>query len=533
MDLNLSTDKEALCLLMERFPSLALMASSWDGEAICDEKGPFIDPGKAEVLYCYGLSTTVYFQYQKFLEKNKRLIFLEDDPAVISSFLKRAEAVEILSDPRTFIEWISNEEWGIESLVQKYPVQRVEVISTPSKKKKFRALKLQILRSSTLVFAQHMDREHGYQPFSNFVINSKHLSSSFYPNAMKGAFKNIPAIVCGAGPSLKSSIPVLRNLEDKALLIAGGSTLAALSSQGITPHFGMAIDPNLEEYRRLKNSFAFEVPLLYSTRVAPDIFQTCNGPFGYMRSGIGGILELWLEEELALVDPLIGENLSSESISVTSICVAWAQFLGCNPILLNGIDMAYTENQRYAKGVVGEEKVGFKEIDGEKSAADRILRRKDRKGNFVHTAVRWVMESASISHFAKMHPEVQFINTTEGGIGFKGIKYSSLEVVSNEFIRRDIRSLVHEMISNSPMPKEVNKVVITKMGDLISSLEKVIEYLLILTDNVKGSKALAELEIYEEMATSYLFYDVNQIFPDDLWVNWLKLARKYLLFGRG
>ncbi len=331
-------------------------------------------------------------------------------------------------------------------------------------------------------------------------------------------------MICGAGPSLSSTIDSLRELENKALIIAGGSTLAALTSRGIRPHFGMALDPNEEEYLRMRNSFAFEVPLLYSTRVHPGTFQTMNGPFGYMRSGIGGMTELWIEEELGLQEPLLGD-FSQETLSVTAICIGWAEFLGCNPILLNGIDLAYTGKQRYSPGVAKE--MPFKEFVRGKAAADRLLRRKDRSGKMVDTAVRWVMESAAISDFAKRHPHVRFINTTEGGIGFKGIDYMPIGEAIEEFEERELRSEVFEKICASPMPEKTAQVIEEKVRELDESLGRVIEFLRILSGEKKGSKALAEVEMRDEIAYVVLFADLHQTIELGKWGEWLSFALAY------
>jgi len=516
---------------MDRFPSIGLIAATLPESEGGDEKLPSFEIEQAEVFYFYGLGTgAAYFQCKEWLnaKPERQLVFLEDEPGVIGSFLHRKEALEILANPQVHLELFSKTNEEIETLARRFPARKIEVAALPSKKGG-QSLRLKLFRKTALSHAMHLDRLHGYQPFKNFIENMRHLPGSFYANGLKGAFQNVPAVVCGAGPSLQKTMDVLRTLENKALIIAGGSTLAALSSQGIMPHFGMAIDPNLEEYRRMRNSFAFEVPFLYSTRVHPGTFQTCNGPFGYMRSGIGGVPELWIEEELGLLDPLIGDFLSEESISVTAICIAWAQFLGCNPILLNGIDMAYTGNKRYSAGVAGDDEIAYKAIDAQKSAADRILKRKDRLGNPVYTAVRWVMESASISHFAKKHPEIQFINTTEGGIGFKGIDYVPIATAVEPFESLNLRERVAEAIDASPMPERTSELIAARLGELKESLERVIGHLQILSGNEKGSTALAEMELKEEIAFLVLFYDIYQVLKvdADFWKKWLGLASKY------
>jgi hypothetical protein len=516
--------KENLSALIERFPKLTLPSYSWRAKEPLPEAPPVL-PGKAEGFYFYGLALGIYPQLKNWLREHpeRKLILLEDNPDRLASFLHLSEAKEALLDVQVHIELLTNEK--IEELSIQFPFQRIEVKAlTPSKK--FQRLRLKLLRKTTLSHALRMDRLHGYQPFHNFIENLKRLPESFYANGLKGAFKDVPAIVCGAGPSL--SIETLKTLEKKALIIAGGSTLAAMSSKGIMPHFGMAIDPNLEEYRRLKNSFAFHTPLLYSTRVFPHVFRTSAGPFGYMRSGIGGAHELWIEEELGLLDPLIGENLSPESISVTTICVAWAEFLGCNPILLNGVDLAYTNKKRYAEGVGIDEEVPFSAIDAEKSAADRIVRRKDKNGKTIHTAIRWVMESASISHFAKKHPETLFLNTGEGGLGFKAIDNLPLEEASRRYLTKEFDLRIQEKILASPMPKNTQEKIRQKIEELKTSLERVLGHLQVLAGKERGSKALAEMEIKEEIAYLILLYDAPGLFSEEKrWEGVLNLAQKY------
>ena len=416
--------------------------------------------------------------------------------------------------------------------MERYPVQHIEAVALPGYPIScFRRFRLELQRKTTLSHSLFLDRLHGYQPFENFVRNVPRLQGAFYGNGLKDAFQGMPAIVCGAGPSLQEAIPLLKELDGRALVIAGGSTLAALSSQGYVPHFGVAIDPNLEEYRRFRNSFCFECPLLFSTRVFPAIFRTCSGPFGYLRSGIGGAPELWLEEELGLTDPLLGKHLSDESISVTAICLAFAQHIGCSTILLSGVDLAYTGGRRYAAGV-SDEATRLQELESAKSVADRIVRKKDKQGRFVHTAVRWLMEAASISHFAKKHPEIRWINTTSGGLKIEGLEEIPLSQANSLLLAepQDLRKQVARAIARAPMPQPKTDLLQELKGSVLS----VIGHLEILSGRKKGSKALAELELKEELAGSVLFYDMEKVLEQasrvsalPKWERYLEIANKY------
>lgn len=525
-------------VLMERFPAIALQLPAMpDEESIpifSEEALSFPLPDLMQLFYFYGLRDgSVYSYLRPWLQEkpDRKLVILIPDLKELASFLYKEVCTEILADPQCILAQSSD----IETLIEKFPLAHVEVETFRSlRKNRFFRLRLKILRKTTLSHGLHLDRLHGHQPFRNFAANLTQLPRSFYANRMEGMFKGIPAIICGAGPSLQKALPLLKTFENKALIMAGGSTLAALSSFGILPHFGMAIDPNPDEYLRLKNSFAFEVPLLYSTRVYPEIFSTCNGPFGYMRAGIGGVPELWMEERLGLKEPLLGTHLNSDTLSVTAICLAWAEFIGCDPIIFSGLDLAYTDRKRYSPGVVFQDRL---DQQAHTRAGDRLLWKKGWGGKKVCTAVRWLMEASSFSHFVKKHPKIRFFNTTEGGIGIPGVPYCSLDAVSAQFLTRsqDLRRKVHEAILEASMPSDTAIQIQEGMRLLKESVNRIVDHLAILTGDVLGSFALAEMELYEEMAYPYLFYDMHLILDKELsvarkgekWRHFFNLAKNY------
>ena len=149
---------------------------------------------------------------------------------------------------------------------------------------------------------------------------------------------------------------------------------------------------------------------------------------------------------------------------------AFAEHLGCNPILLSGVDLAYTGKRRYAPGVTTE----VLNIEEPQSSLHPVIKKKDRNGRPVLTAIRWLMESKAISHFAKMHPKTQFINTTAGGIGFKKIPYTPFEEVPFKPLPFSLRAKVHEVITSSPMPENTQEIILQKMEELKNSLDRII-----------------------------------------------------------
>jgi hypothetical protein len=494
----------------KRFPKYALLATRWETKELKPAIHPQLDLTEVEILYLYN-AAYVYEKLKSWLHEksDRRLVFIESDPGQIAALFH--EETTLFQDEQVDIEIMPTD---LQELADKYPAEKIEVIGNST-------IRLELLRKTALSYSLFIDRLHGFQTFENFVRNVPQLKGAFYANGLKNALKGTTAIICGAGPSLEKVSHLLKDLQKNAIIIAGGSSVAALCKQNITPHFGMALDPNFEEYKRFNTKEPIDCPLLFSTRLHPDVFKRCVGPLGYLRSGIGGVPELWLEEEMGLTDPLLGKNLSDESMSVTPICIAFAEHLGCSRIILVGVDLAYTDGKRYAKEVLHE-----KEEIQSKSASDLIMRKKDKQGKFVETAVRWVMEAAAISHFAKKHAEIDWINATVGGLQIDGIENRLLKDV--QFIKkRDFRGEIAKLIEKHPMPEMERDF----LEELRSSLKRMIEHLEVLVNKKNGSKALAEFEMKEELVASILFYDMEKVIRqtrrEDKWVIYLEIAEKY------
>jgi hypothetical protein len=537
-----------LDLLMEKAPKIGLFAhtfpctyqffytSSNELNAQKDEKMIYLEEAISEevlhwkkqinlenkdAIYIYGIGLGYdYLALKNWLKLDEKrdLIFLEDDEEIFSVFLHTELATEILKDPQVHFYFFHDNEKkhdAILDLIDTFPINNIDVVLPTchhiKNERKFQNLRLHILRKSFLTNAIFNDRINSQVPFQNFLENTSKIPESFYANNLKNSFKNIPAIICGAGPSLEKSIQPLKELEDRALIFAGGSTITALSREGVMPHLGMALDPTEEEYDRLKNNLAFEVPILYSTRVYPKVFETLNGPLGYMRAGIGGVPELWLEEELNLQGELIGNTVHEEALSVTTLCIAMAKFMGCNPIILTGCDLSYSENRRYAKGVIADELNGLPK--------EELIKKKDIFGKYVNTTVQWIMESTAISEFAQASSDCQFFNATEGGLGFNCIPNKSLSDLSQEFLQKkyDLRSWLHSEIESNNYPLAMKEEITHLLHKLSQSIDNCEVYTKIIIEEFEKAKTdsyqsgrmvLAEMDLKEEDAYCYLFYDL-------------------------
>jgi hypothetical protein len=453
-------------MLSERYPDLSFLLTIGQHQKLPPHTDDAAEWRKTlelegiDTLYLYGIGLQHYLAVKEWLhEKRERLlILLEDDLAAIEAAVETPGAQEWIDDPQVHLEYFPDKKrWRhtFERIAEELPSDRIVFTAIPAyvthNPAKIRKMRLFLMRKCGAVHAKLTEAILSYKLFDNLAPNFRRLPQAFLANALRGKFAGVPAIICGAGPSLAASIPQLKELEHKALIIAGGSSIAALTSRGIQPHLSMALDPNAEEFGRLKASHAFEVPLLYGNRLLPHVFATTNGPMGYIRSHTGGPAEFWVEQRLGIDAEAIGPELGPEAMSVTTLAVALAYEMGCNPIIFTGVDLAYTGMQRYASGVLERSDVTVTGLKQEKKSTERMLRRKDRKGNWVYTLVKWIMESSAINSYAKNHPKTRFINATEGGIGFADIPYRPLtDIVQTDCLKSfDLRGMIHSEIQRT------------------------------------------------------------------------------------
>ncbi len=432
-------------LLEARYPNLSflLRVHPFEPSAVCD-KEVVLPSHDLEAVYVYGLNEKAYHSLKTWLEENpeRELIFLEENLGVLDTFLEKERAGEILNHPQVHLRFNLDKKRltpFLEECAESFPFEKIAIL-TAKKKSRFYQIRLKLQRLTTIQHALFLERYYYHHLVKNLIPNFRRMHDSFDGNGLREQFKNVPAIICGAGPSLSNDIDTLRTLDDRALIIAGGSAIPALSNNNIRPHFGIAIDPNEEEVARFEASHAFEIPLFYAPRVHPKIFDTFNGSHGYLSTGTGGPLENWLEEKLDLGQTPLQQGFSIEALSVTTTAIELAATLGCSPIILLGVDLAFTEGKAYASGVVADPTV----------SQEKTLKRKDIYGKPVGTLVKWVMESSAIATFAKNNPHIELINATSGGLGFTNIPNMPLtECPFSSPI--DLRSQVHEAIQAHPL----------------------------------------------------------------------------------
>lgn len=340
-------------------------------------------PLKDIPLVCiYGVGLGYYYDViRPWLKKSRkrRVVFLEDDLSVIHKLLETEKGAKILHDHQVQLLYFNDTQADavFEGLYWNFSLSKLIVTSLASYGE-HKAASLEDLRHKIAYDAAMKNAMvDEYMRFSasfyvNFYPNTLCLDQSYLGNQFFGKFHKIPAIICGAGPSLAKHLPFLETLLDKAVVFAGGSALNVLNGAGFQPHFGAGIDPNSAQHTRLSQNTAYEVPFFYRNRMHREAFRMIHGPRLYITGSGGYETAAYFEKKLGIKG---GEELD-EGHNVINFCIEVANAMGCDPILFVGMDLAFTGMDQYAPGVLEDAKVSSSAIlDVEDEDSKAILKK--------------------------------------------------------------------------------------------------------------------------------------------------------------
>ncbi len=111
----------------------------------------------------------------------------------------------------------------------------------------------------------------------NSFRNFRSLIRTPDPVEFYGAFEGLPMIMAGAGPSLGESLEFLRWAQDRAVIVAGNSSIRALVNGGVKPHFVLAADPNESTDSGFKGVELGDTVLLCPFMVYPEVVKRFEG----------------------------------------------------------------------------------------------------------------------------------------------------------------------------------------------------------------------------------------------------------------
>lgn len=257
-----------------------------------------------------------------------------------------------------------------------------------------------------------------------------------------GKYRNVPAFIVGAGPSLDKNVALLAEASKKGIVFAVNSSGKALAKKGIAPHVLCCIESMDSSHLLAELPFIDQVVRAFSLCAAPKILETGAGPLLPMH-------EL-LPQFAGPLEQLTGAPGVAVCGSVSTAAFSLAHALGCSPIVLLGQDLAYTSGRTHATGSWWEESRATvsKETGEMKLEWSEALKKVGHRhgseplteitawggketvfSGVSFSGIRGWFESAASMLAEARAGELRLVNATEGGARIEGFEEQRLSDV--------------------------------------------------------------------------------------------------------
>ncbi|MBI1335809.1 MAG: DUF115 domain-containing protein [Phycisphaera sp.] len=182
----------------------------------------------------------------------------------------------------------------------------------------------------------------------NLVMNLPHYVAGSHTDELLNLAKGIPAVCVGAGPSLAKNAHLLADpaVRSKVIVISAQTTLKPLLDRGIEPDFVTALDFHEISRRFYENLPLVDGKLPGATLVAEPLVN--SAVLDHYPGGIRLTTHKYLRK-------IMGKRMThpqpiKPGATVAHLSFYLAQYLGCDPIILIGQDLGFSDGLYYCPG---------------------------------------------------------------------------------------------------------------------------------------------------------------------------------------
>ncbi|NFF81664.1 motility associated factor glycosyltransferase family protein [Clostridium botulinum] len=362
-------------------------------------------------------------QMQNKIDKGAKILIIEVNNELINYFKKNNKLKEIFDDKRVIIaENVTTLDIFLEENITEINVKNLKIATYGVYDKIYNEFLeryyMKIRESiSRITLNRNMKLYYGNMWADLFFKNIKYMCTGMSINSYKNKFRNIPAIIVSAGPSLEKNIGELKN-NRKAMIISGGRTLKALMDLEIEPDLLCVVDPLEESYKLVENYIEkLNSPLVFYEGTNNKIVKKHRGKKVFSTNS--KFIRKVFDEE---IQSLSGGGSVAHSMTIL------ASYMGCNPIVFIGQDLAYTDEKIHA--TCASNPCGKNDVSS--CNKDKGVYVKDINNNLIRTSVTLNGFRCALENIISMFPNTNFINATEGGVNINGAKNVSLKSILSE-----------------------------------------------------------------------------------------------------
>lgn len=248
---------------------------------------------------------------------------------------------------------------------------------------------------------------------SNFKSNI--VNCTGYVDEIASDFRGKKVIIIAAGPSLDKNVHYLSNLKTMSknkrrdyVILAVGTVYRKLIKMDIRPDYVIVADANYRVFSQVRDVCNEQIPLLILSTACKKFARYYTGPRYLIAQNELDISEQYAKEH--------NYRTYDTGGSVTTTALSVAVKSGAKEVIFIGLDLAYTDGYAHATGT------SSRSVD-----TNGRIRVKGVNGDEVYASNVFIIYRNWIENEIKKHPDIEFIDATEGGAKIAGTKIMSLE----------------------------------------------------------------------------------------------------------
>jgi len=433
------------------------------------------------ILLGFGLGYHLHMFTQLYANKAqvKKIIIFEDDINFFHLAMEMIDFSHVIThpdihlfigeDPGALFPQIRKEILAEEGLL--YHLRSTKVIPLPANILLNDGYYRKTLDITRMAFRQTMilagnDPTDSFIGIDNMLGNIKHIVSHPGINQLRDKFKGRPAVTVASGPSLEKNMHLLKNIRDRALIIACDSSFLPLMKRDMRPHIVASLERTAGTGKFYEDVTDVDgIYLAFCPLVQPDVYDSFKGKKIIVYRPFSHFDWFQLDKGALPIGP-----------AVSNMAFAIAEYLGCDPIIMIGQDLAFAED-----GDTHVEDMLFGERD--EFYFSSMIEVEGNDGRSVKTSRTWEIFKSAHEEDIRYHKGL-CINATEGGAKIMGASVMSFAEAIKKYCRNEFfpEAIITDSISDFEKKVNITEELKTLLGRCVETRHALEDTIRILSD---------------------------------------------------
>lgn len=479
-------------LLTSRFKRIesepfVFVHSSYDPIQEAKRKIDELNLKKNTMVVVFGIGLGYHlFELKKRISEQSRVVVIENSMDIFNNVMRNIDLTELFNDRRfAFLLGLSREQISFyfkdlfTNTFTFYISSGTQYVSLSYYDKLFPTLSQEITKDilNNLLGTWRSLGNCAADTLIGLVQNFKNIDHALdnpgiaeIADILRENFRNKPAVIVSAGPSLDKNIHLLKEIEGKALILANDATIRALTKKGIRPDAVFTIErAKVHEcfYKNRDFEIPKEVVLVAPPLVQPEIFKEFEDNKKIACFRALEPINVWINDNIGNKGSILMGG------SVAHLAFGFALAVGSNPIVFVGQDLAYSNDGDTHGKDVSEE---LKELSKKAFTDKQETFLTDYNGNPIKSTLIWKTFLNWFENKFMEFSDRMYIDATEGGAYKRGTQIMTLKETIEKHIKHHSMKRLNEVIPETKLAdrKEMYKSLIEAMDEKINYFEKML-----------------------------------------------------------